>query len=115
MYIAFVRLDVPWFIARGCGFAGLPVRLRAALVLCVVDLVWYVLVRFLLERGNCWVGIAIIASGLLYLRRCCALRLDGKSQVEIIPTCVSIEWRIMPCCIIVARLPTSVCTSMHVP
>jgi hypothetical protein len=27
------------------------------------------------------------------------LRLEGKSQVEIIPTCVSLEGRIMPYCI----------------
>jgi len=53
---------------------------------------------------DCWVGVthydcAIIvhASGLLSFRRCCALRLEGKSQVGINPTSVSTEGRIMPC------------------
>jgi len=31
----------------------------------------------------------MIASGLLSFRACCALRLEGKSQVGIIPICVS--------------------------
>jgi len=38
------------------------------------------------------------ASGLLKIRRCCALRLVGKSQTIIIPICVSLEGCIMPCC-----------------
>jgi len=33
--------------------------------------------------------VPMIASGLLNFRRCCALRLEGKSQVGIIPICVS--------------------------
>jgi len=57
----------------------------------------------------------MIASGLLNFRRCCALRLEGKTQVGILPICVSFEGRIMPCCIIVARLPTSACASRHAP
>ena len=47
-------------------------------------------VGFCLGRG-CWVGVIMIASGLLYFRCCCALRLEGKSQVGIIPICISSE------------------------
>jgi len=35
----------------------------------------------------------MITTGLLNLRRCCALRLESKSQVGIIPKCVSSEGR----------------------
>jgi len=38
----------------------------------------------------------MIASGLLNFCRCCALRLEGNSQVGIIYICVSSEGRIMP-------------------
>jgi len=38
----------------------------------------------------------MIAFGLLNFRRCCALRLEGKSQDGIIPICVSLEGRMMP-------------------
>jgi len=78
-------------------------------------LVWYV-VGFLLGRG-CWVGVTMIASGLLNFRRCCAfiIWLKGKIQVGIIPICVSSEGRIMPCCTIVAWLPTSACASRQTP
>ena len=56
----------------------------------------------------------MIASGLLNFLRCCALRLEGKSQVGIIPICVSSEGRIMPCCTISSRLPTLlVLAGMH--
>ena len=56
----------------------------------------------------------MIASGLLNVCRCCALRLEGKSQVGIIPICVSTEGRMMPCCTILSRLPASACaSSMH--
>jgi hypothetical protein len=55
----------------------------------------------------------MIASGLLNFRCCCAL--EGKSQVGIIPIYVSSEGRMMPCCTIVARLPTSACASRHAP
>jgi hypothetical protein len=48
----------------------------------------------------------MIAFGLLSFRRCCALRLEGKSQVGILPSCVSCEGRIMPCCTILSRLPS---------
>jgi len=57
----------------------------------------------------------MIASGLLNFRRCCALKLEGKSQVGIIFICVSSEGRIMPCCSIFSRLPTSACASRHAP
>jgi len=33
--------------------------------------------------------------------------LEGKSQVGIISICVTSEGRIMPCCSILSRLPTS--------
>jgi hypothetical protein len=56
----------------------------------------------------------MIASGLPYLRRCCALRLEGKSQVGI-PICVSKERRMMHCCTIIARLPASACASRQAP
>jgi len=56
----------------------------------------------------------MIASGLLKFRHCCALKLEGNIQVEIIPIiCVSSEGRIMPCCTIFPRLPTSACASRH--
>ena len=48
----------------------------------------------------------MIASGLLDFHRYSALKLEGKIQVGIVPTCVSSEECIMPCCTI-ARLPTS--------
>ena len=68
---------------------------------------------FCLGRG-CWVGVTMLASGLLDFRHCCALRLEGKSQVGIVPICVSSEGRIMPFCTNVARLPTSaVLAGMH--
>ena len=57
----------------------------------------------------------MIASGLLNFCHCCALRLEGKSQVGIIPICDPSEGHIMPCCIIFARLPTSACASRHAP
>jgi hypothetical protein len=49
----------------------------------VADLVWYVFVKSLLadERGSCWIRETMIASGLLNLCHCCALRLDGQSRV----------------------------------
>jgi len=53
--------------------AGSSARFWAALLVLLADLVWCVLVRFLLERGSCWVGLTIIAFGLLNFRRCCAL------------------------------------------
>jgi len=57
----------------------------------------------------------MIASGMLNFRRCCALRLEGDSQVGIIPIRVSSEGRIMPCCTSFSRLPTSACASRHAP
>jgi len=53
-------------------------------------------VNFLFERGSCWVGVTMTASGLLNLHRCCALRSDGKSQVEAIPIC-GLAGHVMPC------------------
>jgi len=57
----------------------------------------------------------MIASGLLNFRRCCAFRMEGKSQIGIILICVSSEGRIMPYCNISSRLPTSGCASRHAP
>ena len=57
----------------------------------------------------------MIASGLLKFRCCCALRLEGNSQVGIIPIYISSEEHIMPGCIIVARLPYYACASMQAP
>jgi hypothetical protein len=54
----------------------------------LADLVWYAFVGFRLGCGF-WVGENMIASGLLNFRRCCALILEGKSQVGIILICVS--------------------------
>jgi hypothetical protein len=51
----------------------------------------------------------MIASGLLNFCRCCALRLKGKSQVEIIAICVSSEGRMMPCRTMLPQLPVSAC------
>jgi hypothetical protein len=56
----------------------------------------------------------MIASGLLYFRRCCALRLEGKSQVGVTPICVCSDGRIMPYCTIFSQLPTLlVLAGMH--
>jgi hypothetical protein len=45
------------------------------------------------------------------------LRLEGGSQVGIIPICVSSEEKniLMPCCTIVAGPPTSACASRQAP
>ena len=86
----------------------------ATLLALLADHVCYVFVGFRLGCG-CWVGVTMIASDLLNFRHCCALRLEGKSQVGIIPICVPSKGRIMPCCIIVARLPTYACASRHAP
>jgi len=57
----------------------------------------------------------MIASGLLNFCHCCALRLEGKSQVGIlIPICVSSEGRTVPCTI-VTWLLTSAFASRHAP
>jgi len=103
------------FITRGYGLAAPSSTSfwRATLLALLADLVWYVLVWFCLGRG-CWVGVTMIASGLLNFCRCCALRLEGNYQVEIISICVSSEGRIMPCTIF-SRLPASACTSRHAP
>jgi|AntDeeMetagen681_2_1112603.scaffolds.fasta_scaffold78146_1 hypothetical protein len=53
----------------------------------------------------------MIASGLLDFRRCCSLKLDGKSQVENIPICVSLSKACAALCTIVAWPPTSACAS----
>jgi hypothetical protein len=78
-------------------------RLSLIRVCCVPFGAW------LLGRSN------YDASGLLNFRRCCALRLEGKGQVGIIPICVSFDRRMMPCCSIFSRLPTSACASRHAP
>jgi len=56
----------------------------------------------------------MIASGLLNFHRCCALRLEGKSQVGSILICVSSDELVMSCTIY-SRLPTSACSSRHAP
>ena len=55
--------------------------LRVARLALLADLVYYVFVGFCLGRG-CWVGVTMIAPGLLNFRRRCALRLEGKNQVK---------------------------------
>ena len=57
----------------------------------------------------------MIASGLLDFRRCCALGLECKSHVGIVPICVSSEGRMMPCCTNFSPLFTSACASRHAP
>ena len=103
-------------IARGYGLAAPSARLsRATLLAWLADVVWYVFVRYRLVCG-CLVGETMIAPGLLNFCRCCALSLEGKSQVGIIPICVSSEGRMMPCCTIFSRLPMSACaSSRHAP
>jgi len=102
------------FIARGYGLAAPSARLSlATLPALFADLGWYMFVGFRLGRG-CWVRVIMIVLGLLDFRRCCALRLEGRSQVGIIPICVSSKRRMMPCCIIV-RLSTPACASRHAP
>jgi len=88
---------------------------RATLLALLADLVWYVFVGIRLGR-SCWFRVLTMnASGLLNFRGCYALSLEGNSQVGIVFTCASSEGRIMPCCAIVARLPTSACASRHAP
>ena len=103
------------FIARRYALAAPSTRLVwVALLAFLADLVWYVYVEFCLGRG-CWVGVTMIATGLLNSRCWCALRLEGKSQTGIISNCVSSEGRVMPCCAIFSQLPTSACASRHAP
>ena len=71
--------------------------LRVTLLALLADLVSYVFVGFRLGRG-CWVKVTMIASGLQIFRRFYALRLEGRSQVGIIPICIYSEGRMMPCC-----------------
>ena len=60
-------------------------------------------------------GVTEIAVGLLNFRCCCALRLENKRQIGIIPIYVSSEGRVLPLCTTVARLPTSACSSRQAP
>jgi len=70
------------FIAREYGLAGPSAKLLWTSSSYIIGRPsWCVIVGFRLERG-CWVGVTIIASGLLNFRHCCALRLEGKSQVQ---------------------------------
>jgi hypothetical protein len=62
-----------------------------------------------LERGRCWVVVAMVASGWLNFHNCCALGLDSKSQLGISPICASAEGCIMPRCTTVARLLVLAC------
>jgi len=60
----------------------------------------------------------MIASALLNFRRCCALRLKGKSQVGILPICVSFRGR--KCLVVLLfnnclRLLVLVCTRPEHP
>ena len=57
----------------------------------------------------------MIASGMLNFRRCCALRLEGDSQVGVMSFCFSCEGRITPCSTEFSRLPTSACASRRAP
>jgi len=58
----------------------------------------------------------VIVSGLLNFRRCCcALRLEGKSQVGIISIVFCSTGRIVSCCTIFLQLPTPACASRHAP
>jgi hypothetical protein len=108
VYITFGCVSLG-FTARGYGLAAPSIRLLwVALLALMAELIWYVCVGFRLGR-ECWVGATMIASGLRYSRRCCALRLEGKSQAGITPICVSLEGRVMLCCTIVAHLPTFHC------
>jgi hypothetical protein len=77
------------FIPKGCGLSKFFVG-EATLLVFVADLVWCVFAGFLCGI-DCWIGVTKIASGLLSVRRCCGVRLVGKSQLGTIPTCVSIE------------------------
>jgi len=74
------------FIARGMDMTAPSTWLFLAL-LADLDRS-YMFVGFRLGRG-CWVGAIMIASsdGLLNFCRCCALRLEDRSQVGIIPIC----------------------------
>jgi len=71
------------FIAREYGLAATSTRLLwVALHPLLADPYKYVFVGFCLGRG-CWVGVTMIASGLLNFRRCCALRMKGKSLLSV--------------------------------
>jgi len=60
------------FIPKGCrsskSFVG-----EATLLAFVADLVWCVFAGFLCGI-DCWIGVTMIASGLLSVRRCCGVR-----------------------------------------
>ena len=116
MYLVFV-----WWmwshesIARGHGLAAPSTRLpRAALRALLAGLPSLIRVGWI-SFGAWLLGqINMIASGLLNLCRCCALRLEGKSQVGII--FIFLLKRVHSAiCIIVARLPKFACASMRVP
>ena len=97
------------FIARGHGLSEPSARLsRATLLALLADLVWYEFVGFCLGLG-CWVGVTMIASGLQNFRRCRALRLEGMSQVGVIPFCVPWKGRTMPCRTTVQNMLHNLC------
>ena len=85
------------FIARGVMDLQRHLLIYSGNSSCIIGILsLYVFVGFCLGRG-CWVGVTMIASdGLLNLRRCCSLRLEGNSQVGIMYICVSFDERIMP-------------------
>ena len=103
------------FIARGVMDLQRHLLIYSGNSSCIIGILsLYVFVGFCLGRG-CWVGVTMIASGLLDFCRCCALRLEGKSQVGITPICISSEGRMMPCHTIVALPASSACTSRQAP
>ena len=104
------------FIARRNGLAAPSARLSRASA-CIIGRHRLIHVCWVSNFGrNCRVGVTImIASGLINFRCCCALRLDGNSQVGIILICVFLEKRVVPWCNIAAQLPTSACASRQVP
>ena len=60
------------FIPKGCGLSKFFVG-EATLLVFVADLVWCVFAGFLCGI-DCWIGVTMIASGLLSVRRCCGVR-----------------------------------------
>ena len=83
-------------IAREYGIAGPSGgKGEAALLALLADPVLFIFVGLFLG-GKCWVKINMIAIGFLNICQCCALRLEGRSQLGTIPICVSSESRTMP-------------------
>ena len=79
------------------------------LLVAVTDLVWCLLMA--VSGPVRIIGVMRMASGRLHRRRCCGLKVRGRSELGIHPTCVSSSGRIIPCLSIVVRLPTSACAT----